>query len=141
TIECHGVNHTMHKTGLFNDKKLDVMADLSGRSLHAGKNLCFPTVRDSVIASEMPSRLLEDAIRHEPPVRRPPSGLAAIHAHRRTLREGYGLPVRPQECPSSPDPIGQPPIACGEDLCGMQEQQKKYPSDWEDPKSNIRGVC
>ncbi len=141
TIECHGVNHTMHKTGLFNDKKLDVMVDVFGRSLHAGKNLGFPTVRDSVIASEMAWRMLEDAIRNEPPVRGHLGELEAILAHRRTLREGYGLPVRPQECPSSPDPIGQPPIACGEDLCGMQEQQKKYPSDWEDPKSNIRGVC
>ena len=30
-------------------------------------------------------------------------------AHRRSLRSGFGLPVRPQDCPTEPVPIGQPP--------------------------------
>ncbi len=37
TIECHGINTTVRKTALFNDKKLDVFVDTFARSLVAGK--------------------------------------------------------------------------------------------------------
>ena len=87
------------------------------------------------------SELLCDAVNNGAPVRGNLGELDAILTHRRSLREGYGLPVRPQDCPATPEPVGQPPIACGEDLCGLQEQQKKLPSDWEDPHASTRGVC
>jgi myo-inositol 2-dehydrogenase/D-chiro-inositol 1-dehydrogenase len=141
TIECHGINHTLRKTGLFNDKKLDVMVDVFARSILAGKNLGFPTVRDSVIASEMAWAMLNDAVKNAPPVRGTKKELEAILAHRRSLREGYGLPVRPQECPANPEPVGMPPVACGEELCGLQ-QQKREERAWEgDARDGLRGVC
>jgi len=124
TIECHGVNHTVTKTALFNDKKLDVMVDLFARSLKAGKNLGLPAARDSVIASEVSWAMLNQAVENNPPVVGTKAELQAILQHRRSLRSGYGLPVRAQACPSEPALPGQPPMACGEDLCGIQAQQK-----------------
>jgi myo-inositol 2-dehydrogenase/D-chiro-inositol 1-dehydrogenase len=124
TIECHGVNHTVTKTALFNDKKLDVMVDLFARSLRAGKNLGLPAARDSVIASEVSWAMLNQAIADNPPVVGTKTELQAILQHRRSLRSGYGLPVRAQACPVDPVPPGQPPLACGEDLCGIQQQNR-----------------
>ncbi len=64
TIEIHAKDRTITKTAPFNDKKLDVMVDIFARSLAAGKNLGFPTARDSVIALR---HLLENAQRcHQP---------------------------------------------------------------------------
>lgn len=121
TIECHGVSQTLRKTGPFNDKKLDVMIDAFARSLAAGKNVGFPTVRDSVVASEVAWAMLADAVKNKPPVRGTKADLDAILAHRRSLREGYGLPVRPQDCPTTPLPANLPTAACGEDLCGLEQ--------------------
>jgi myo-inositol 2-dehydrogenase/D-chiro-inositol 1-dehydrogenase len=118
TIECFGVNTTMKKTALFNDKKLDVMCDLFVRSVFAGKNLGCPTARDSVIASDVAWAMLHDAVKNQPPSVGSPNEIKLILEHRRSLRSGFGLPVRPQDCPTDPVPIGQPPMACGEDLCG-----------------------
>jgi myo-inositol 2-dehydrogenase/D-chiro-inositol 1-dehydrogenase len=124
TIECHGINTTVHKTALFNDKKLDVFVDTFARSLIAGKNLGVPQARDSVIASEVSWAMLNDAIKNSPPAIGTKKEMEQILAHRRSLRTGFGLPVNPQHCPTEPVPVGQPPIACGEDLCGLQEQQR-----------------
>jgi myo-inositol 2-dehydrogenase/D-chiro-inositol 1-dehydrogenase len=118
TIECFGINTTMKKTAMFNDKKLDVMCDLFARSIIAGKNLGYPTARDSAIASDVSWAMLNDAVKNQPPSVGTPSEVKMILEHRRSLRSGFGLPVRPQDCPTEPVPIGQPPIACGEDLCG-----------------------
>ncbi len=124
TIECHGINTTVHKTALFNDKKLDVFVDTFARSLQAGKNLGVPQARDSVIASEVSWAMLHDAVKNSPPVVGTKKEMEQILTHRRSLRTGFGLPVNPQVCPSEPVPVGQPPIACGEDLCGLQEQAR-----------------
>jgi myo-inositol 2-dehydrogenase/D-chiro-inositol 1-dehydrogenase len=125
TIECHGVNTTMHKTGLFNDKKLDVMCDLFYRSLTAGKNLGVPGARDSAIASEVAWKMLEDAIANSPPSVGQRAELEEILAHRRTLRSGFGLPVRATDCPPTPIRPGFPPVACGEDLCSLAESTQR----------------
>ncbi len=124
TIECHGVHSTMKKTAMFNDKKLDVMIDVFARSIIAGKNLGLPTARDSAVASEVSWAMLNDAIANQPPVIGTKRDLAQIIAHRKSLRSGFGLPVRPTDCPTDPSPIGQPEIACGEDVCGLAELQK-----------------
>lgn len=121
TIELHGVNTTMRKTALFNDKKLDVLCDVFARSIHAGKNLGLPSARDSAIASEVAWKMLQDAVSNGPPVRGTKKEMQMILQHRRTLRTGFGLPVRPTDCPTEPVPVGLPPIACGEELCGLQE--------------------
>jgi predicted dehydrogenase len=118
TIECFGVNTTLRKTALFNDKKLDVMCDIFAKSIVAGKNMGYPTARDSVIASEVAWGMLHDATKNDPPSIGSASVIKTILQHRRSLRSGFGLPVRPQDCPAEPIAIGQPPIACGEDLCG-----------------------
>jgi hypothetical protein len=122
TIDCHGVRRTLQKTAPFNDKKLDVMCDIFARSIKAGKNLGFPTVRDGAIASEVAWAMLRDAVKNNPPKVGTPAELEMILKHRRSLRSGFGLPTRPQSCPTDPIPAGQPPIACGEDLCGIMER-------------------
>jgi myo-inositol 2-dehydrogenase/D-chiro-inositol 1-dehydrogenase len=125
TIDCHGINTTLRKTAMFNDKKLDVMIDVFARSIRAGKNVGFPTARDSAIASEVAWAMLDDAVSHQPPAIGTRKELEMILQHRRTLRSGFGLPVRPQDSPLMPVPVGQPPIACGEDLCGLCERTQR----------------
>jgi predicted dehydrogenase len=117
TIEVHGVDKTYVKSGDFNDKKLDVMVDIFARSLMAGKNIGFPTPRDSVIASEVAWAMLNDAISHGPPAVGQPRELEEILAQRRNLRSGYGLPVRHTESTIAAVGKMEQARACGEDLC------------------------
>lgn len=97
TIELYGVRRTLHQTAPFNDKKLDVMVDVFGGSILAGKNLGFPQARDSVIASEVSWGMLNDAVANDPPVRGTPEEMHQILEHRRQLEDGFGLPVRTQD--------------------------------------------
>ena len=94
TIELYGVRRTLRKTAPFNDKKLDVMVYVFGRSILAGKNLGFPQARDSVVASEISWAMLNDAIANDPPVRGTPEEMHEILERRRKMVNGYGLPVR-----------------------------------------------
>lgn len=96
-VELFGVHQTLRKTAPFNDKKLDVMVDVFGRSILAGKNLDMPQARDSVIASEVSWAMLNDAISHVPPARGTPEEMQEILEKRRGLVDGYGLPARVQE--------------------------------------------
>ena len=125
TIEMHGMNATVRKTALFNDKKLDVMIDIFARSVFAGKNLGMPTARDSAIASQVSWAMLNDAVAHHPAAIGTKNDLRQILQHRRSLRSGYGLPSRPGDCPEAAVPAGQPPMACGEEICGLQEAAKR----------------
>ncbi|HTS37385.1 MAG TPA: Gfo/Idh/MocA family oxidoreductase [Candidatus Solibacter sp.] len=104
TVELFGIHNTLYKTAPFNDKKLDVMVDVFGRSILAGKNLGFPEARDSVIASEISWAMLQDAIANQPPVRGTPEQMKQILEHRRKLVNGYGLPVK------SADPVTTPAV-------------------------------
>lgn len=99
TVELYGVHNTLCKTAAFNDKKLDVMVDVFGKSIVAGRNLGFPQARDAVVASEVSWAMLNDAIANEPPVRGTPGEMQEILEHRRHLVNGFGLPV------SQPDQI------------------------------------
>ena len=101
-IELHGVNKTIRKTAPFNDKKLDLMVDIFGRSIVAGRNLGFPQARDSVIASEISWLMLNDAILNSPPVRGTQEEMLQILQHRSNMLSGFGLPARTSallECP------------------------------------------
>jgi len=93
TVELHGVHNTVSRTAAFNDKKLDVMVDVFARSILVGRNLGVPQARDSVIASEVSWAMLNDAISHCPPVRGTPEEMQQILQHRRSLSNGFGLPV------------------------------------------------
>ncbi len=93
TVELHGVTRTEKIVKNFGDKKLDVLVDVLARSIHAGRNLGFPEVRDSVIASEMSWKMLEDAVRNGAPCIGSPKEMDEIMARRRTMTNGYGLPV------------------------------------------------
>lgn len=124
-VELHGIHHTVHKTGLFNDKKLDVLCANFVKSLDAGKNIGLPAVRDSAVASEVAWAMLADAIANNPPAVGTHAELKQITEHRKTLRNGYGLPVRPQQCPHQPALPGTPPLACGEELCGLQQPSRE----------------
>jgi myo-inositol 2-dehydrogenase/D-chiro-inositol 1-dehydrogenase len=129
TIEMHGIHNTVKRTALFNDKKLDVLVDSFARSLVAGKNLGLPTARDSVIASEVSWAMLHDAVRNQPPSVGSKRDMDQILRHRRSLRTGYGLPARAEDAPNEAVPVGTPPIACGEDLCGLQEIRARAEED------------
>jgi len=125
TIEMHGVHHTVNRTASFNDKKLDILVDVFARSLVAGKNLGLPSARDSAIASEVAWGMLKDAIANDPPVRGTKKDMQEILKHRRSLRSGYGLPVRPTDIPQEAVLPGAPPMACGEEFCGLPELSRK----------------
>ena len=99
TVELYGVCNTLQKTSAFNDKKLDVMVDVFARSILAERNLGFPEARDAVIASEMSWAMLDDAISHVPPVRGTAQEMQQILEHRRSLVNGFGLPVKTEESP------------------------------------------
>ncbi|MDR2805112.1 MAG: gfo/Idh/MocA family oxidoreductase, partial [Dysgonamonadaceae bacterium] len=94
TVELHGIHTTIKKTHDFNDKKIDVMVDVFARSALAGKNLGFPTVKDSVIASDMAWKMLDDARQNALPCIGKPEDMDEILNHRSALKEGYGLPLR-----------------------------------------------
>ena len=97
SLELYGVGETLFKTAPFNDKKLDVMVNVFARSVLEGKNLGFPQARDSVIASEVSWAMLNDAIANQPPVRGTPEEMEQILEHRRSLVDGFGLPVKTRE--------------------------------------------
>jgi myo-inositol 2-dehydrogenase/D-chiro-inositol 1-dehydrogenase len=96
SVDLHGIRTTVQRVADFNDKKIDVMVDVFARSVLAGKNLGFPTVRDSVIASDMAWKMLADAARNALPAIGKPEDMDEILAYRRGLSNGYGLPVMPE---------------------------------------------
>ena len=123
TVELHGDARDGHQDG-------DVQRQEAGRDVRHLRRLGagrqehgIPRARDSAIASEVSWAMLNDAVKNDPPVRGTNREMEQILAHRRTMRNGYGLPVRPQECPATPAAAGEPPMACGEELCGMQQQK------------------
>jgi myo-inositol 2-dehydrogenase/D-chiro-inositol 1-dehydrogenase len=126
TIDCHGISQTIKKSAPFGDKKLDVMCDIFARSLMAGKNVGFPTARDSVIASEVSWAMLHDAVKNIPPAKGTPEEMQQILKHRATLRNGYGLPARMDEPATGRGAVARlvAPVACGEDLCAMPQKQR-----------------
>ncbi|MDR0834476.1 MAG: Gfo/Idh/MocA family oxidoreductase [Candidatus Symbiothrix sp.] len=93
TVDMHGVTVTETKTADFNNKKIDVLVDVFAQSVIAGKNLGYPTVKDSVIASDMAWKMLDDAVKNGAPCIGRPEEMDAIIARRRTLKQGYGLPI------------------------------------------------
>jgi myo-inositol 2-dehydrogenase/D-chiro-inositol 1-dehydrogenase len=93
TVQLHGISKTIQKIDNFNDKKIDVIIDVFARSIIEGRNLGFPTVRDSVIASDMSWKMLEDAAKNALPCIGQPEEMDEIMARRKTLKNGYGLPV------------------------------------------------
>ena len=92
TVELHGTGRTEKIVEEFGDKKLDVLVDVFARSILEGRNLGFPEVRDSVIASEMAWKMLDDAVANGSPCIGRIEDMDEIMARRRTLKNGYGLP-------------------------------------------------
>jgi myo-inositol 2-dehydrogenase/D-chiro-inositol 1-dehydrogenase len=93
-VDMHGIHTTITKTDPFNDKKIDILVDVFARSVLSGKNKGFPTMRDSVIASDMAWKMLEDAVKNDLPSIGKLEDMNEIVARRRTLHNGYGLPVK-----------------------------------------------
>jgi myo-inositol 2-dehydrogenase/D-chiro-inositol 1-dehydrogenase len=93
TVELHGTTRTEKVVDEFGDKKIDVLVDVFARSIIAGSNLGFPEIRDSVIASEVAWKMLDDAAGNDSPCIGRPEDMDEIVARRRTLKNGYGLPV------------------------------------------------
>ncbi|MDR0667644.1 MAG: Gfo/Idh/MocA family oxidoreductase [Prevotellaceae bacterium] len=93
TVEMHGVTQTIVKTDGFKDKKVDIMIDVFARSILAGRNLGYPTVEDSVIASDMAWKMFDDAVKNGAPCIGSPDDMEEILRRRRTMKQGYGLPL------------------------------------------------
>ncbi|MDR0412556.1 MAG: hypothetical protein LBH61_01945, partial [Dysgonamonadaceae bacterium] len=93
TVQLHGINKTVIMADDFNDKKINVIVNVFARSIIEGRNLGFPTVRDSVIASDMSWKMLENAAENALPCIGKPEDMDEIMARRRTLKNGYGLPT------------------------------------------------
>ncbi len=93
TVELHGTGRTEKIVKEFGDKKIDVLVDVFARSIIAGRNLGFPQVRDSVVASEMAWRMLDDAVANGSPCIGRVEDMDEIMTRRRTLSNGYSLPV------------------------------------------------
>ncbi|HHV04325.1 MAG: Gfo/Idh/MocA family oxidoreductase [Bacteroidales bacterium] len=92
TVELHGMTKTHLIRKPFGDKNLDVLCDLFARSLACGiLDPSLPAVRDAVIASEYAWKFLEDAARHDMPVRGDLQTLREIRERRNDKRIGYGL--------------------------------------------------
>jgi hypothetical protein len=89
----HGIHTTITKTDDFNDKKIDVLVDVFAKSVLSGTNRGFPTMRDSVVASDMAWKMLEDAKNNALPCIGRLEDMNEIIARRSTLRNGYGLPL------------------------------------------------
>ena len=73
------------------------MVDVVARSILARTNLGFPQARDSVIASEVSWAMLNDAVANIPPVKGTLEEMQQILEHRRSMVNGFGLPVRTRE--------------------------------------------
>jgi myo-inositol 2-dehydrogenase/D-chiro-inositol 1-dehydrogenase len=92
-VELHGMHHTITKTEDFKDKKIDILVDVFAKSVLAGKNLGYPTVKDSVIASDMAWKMFDDAVKNGAPCIGKPEEMDDIIVRRRTMKQGYGLPL------------------------------------------------
>ena len=84
-VELHGATRTETTRGSYEGKKLDVLAGQLAASLDAGRNVGFPSARDSVIASRMAQAML-DAARAQAPVVGTPADLARVREHKGALR-------------------------------------------------------
>jgi myo-inositol 2-dehydrogenase/D-chiro-inositol 1-dehydrogenase len=93
TVDLHGVHDTITKTNDFNDKKIDILVDVFAKSVLAGKNLGYPTVKDSVIASDMAWKMFNNAVENGAPCIGKPEEMDEILARRRAMKQGYGLPL------------------------------------------------
>ncbi len=93
TIDLRGINTTIIKTREFGDKKIDILVDIFARSVIEKKNLGFPTVKDSVVASGMAWKMFDDAIKNGAPCIGKTTDMNEILERRKLLTEGYGLPV------------------------------------------------
>jgi hypothetical protein len=84
-MECHGIGQTVRKEGPYGNKKIDVMVDVFARSLDAGKNLGYPSARDSVIASRVAAEMVAQAYRSALPVKGSLADLQRIFDHHKDL--------------------------------------------------------
>lgn len=83
TIEYHGVNSTVKKTGPYGGKNIDVLCDNFTKSLDEGSNIGFPTARDSVISSDFAFKMLEAATKYTSPSVGTRDEMDKIIAHKR----------------------------------------------------------
>jgi predicted dehydrogenase len=85
-VDFHGTSRTETKRGPYEGKKLDVLARQLAESLDAGRNVGFPTARDSVVASRISQAMLDFARDHAAPVVGTSDDLARVLRHKATLR-------------------------------------------------------
>jgi predicted dehydrogenase len=84
-VELHGRSSAETKRGAYTGKNLDVFVDTFADSIAAGRNLGFPTARDSVLASGTAQQMLDEATA-DAPVIGGQDDLAATLAHKAALR-------------------------------------------------------
>jgi predicted dehydrogenase len=86
-VELHGATRTETLRGPYGGKQLDILADRFADSLDAGRNVGFPTARDSVIASRVAWEMLDFARAYAAPIVGGPDDLARVIRHKAALRE------------------------------------------------------
>lgn len=90
-VSVRGVTKTVEEDFSFADKNLDVMVETFVQSVYSGKNLGLPTIHDSVVASTMAWKMLDDAVKNVPPAIGNLVELEEIKERRRNMKSGYGL--------------------------------------------------
>ena len=91
-IDLHGVNTTARIEHPHGGKNIDVLIGQMAESISKGRrDGQMPYLRDSVIASEISWKMLEDARTHEMPSIGTLDELEQIRQRRQTMTDGYGL--------------------------------------------------
>lgn len=85
-VELHGATRTETRRGPYEGKKLDVLAAQLAESIDAGRNVGFPSARDSVVASRVSQALLDFARERAAPIVGTPDDLARVIRHKAALR-------------------------------------------------------
>jgi len=87
-IKYHGVTRTEEKRGVYTGKNVGKLCQVFAESLAIGRNIGFPTVRDSVIASRVSQEMLDLSCERGSPTVGTLEEMARIRLHKEALRRG-----------------------------------------------------
>lgn len=91
-VDIHGVTRTERIEKPYGGKNIDRLIDVFADSLKSGvRDSRLPSMRDAAIASEFAWDMLDDARKHDLPVKGTHEELEQIWERRRTAVNGYGL--------------------------------------------------
>jgi hypothetical protein len=85
-IKYHGVTRTEEKRGAYTGKNVGKLCQVFAESLATGRNIGFPTARDSVITSRVSQEMMELSRERGTPVVGTLEEMARIRLYKETLR-------------------------------------------------------